>query len=336
MMTSDHPWGEIEPPRESGNFSARRIPGVGSGAWGLYWALDEHRNYLLMLQLGADRRPSHRLPTLKGLRVEVQSAVGGATLLLIVRLTDEDHLDIFHRLCRDIVEATRSARSGEEAADRLVMRTWRWHRLLRGGRDGRLSHREQMGLIGELLVLQGHVLNTVPPREAVESWGGPLGFPRDFEIGLIGIEAKARAPLTPVISISSAGQLHATGTSRLFLHVSEVGSAPQNSGSAVTVTDVARRTRELIRAGDMSADGGFEERLLATGFDWTDDYSDSRWLIGEEALFEVVEGFPRITPEIVPDGVDEVRYVIALSQCREFRVEKRDLADAMLGGLDAD
>lgn len=333
-MINEHPWRDMVPPQASDGYTARRIPDAGSREWGLYWAVDRHRHYLLILQHNSGRRPSHRLPTLRGLQVESQATEGGAAQLVVLRLTDADHLDIFHRLCTDIVEATRLARSAQEAADTLVLRTWRWHRLLKGGRDGRLSAEEQKGLIGELLLMERHLLDTVPAPEAVESWGGPLGSPRDFQVGLVGVEAKARAPLVPVIRISSAEQLDSTEATRLFLYVTELARAPQDSGLAVTVTEVADRIRETIRAHDVSAESGFEERLLATGFDWADDYSDFRWLVGEESLFEVLEGFPRITPKIVPEGVDEVRYVVALSQCKRFRVDKDNLADAILGGLD--
>ena len=167
-------------PKESSSLSARRIPEVGSTAWGLYWAVDSHRDCLLVLQHDSSRRPSHRLPALTGLQVETQPAEDGVRKLVIVRLTEGEHRDIFYQLCLDIVESTRLAQSAEEAVDRLVVRTWRWHRLLRGGRDGRLSGEEQKGLIGELLVLERHLLPVIGAADAVRSWVGPLGAAKDF------------------------------------------------------------------------------------------------------------------------------------------------------------
>ena len=123
---------------------------------------------------------------------------------------------------------------------------------------------------------------------------------------------------------------------RLFLHVIEVAEALEDSASAVTVADVVRQARDTIAEQDMSAERDFEERLLAAGFDWADDYSDRRWLIGKESLFEVVAGFPRITPGIVPAGVDNVRYMVVLSQCEGFRVDRSDLVVAMSGDNDGD
>ena len=84
----------------------------------------------------------------------------------------------------------------------------------------------------------------------------------------------------------------------------------------------------------MSAAIQFEERLHATGFDWNDDYSDNPMLIGDVSLFEVLEGFPRITPPMFLPGVEDVQYAITLSRCESFRVDMTVLAQAMSGEAD--
>ena len=84
----------------------------------------------------------------------------------------------------------------------------------------------------------------------------------------------------------------------------------------------------------MSAMLAFEERLNAAGFNWEDDYSDKSWVIGAEELFKVTEGFPRVTPPMVPLGVDDVRYAILLPACDKFRVEIDSLTQAITGERD--
>lgn len=331
---SDNPWRGIETPKEATGFNARRIPDAGSSAWGLYWGVDRHRQCLLILQHDASRHPTHRLPTLRGLQVETHAAEDARGALLVLRLTAGEHRDLFYRLCYDIVKATRIAESGEEALERVVVRTWRWHRLLRGGHDGRLSREEQKGLIGELIVLERHFLAAVGAADAVHSWIGPLGESRDFRIGLIGVEAKARSPLASAVRISSPEQLDSTDTSRLFLHVTDIGEATEDSESAWTVTDVVRRTRDAIMDRDISAAGDFEDRVLSIGFDWADDYSDFPWMIAGRSLYEVADGFPRLTPEVIPAGVSDVRYSLVLAQCGDFRARSEDLRSAIAGGKD--
>ena len=332
-MSTEDPWRGIDPPTEDNRISARRIPDAGSCAWGLYWAIDSQHHCLLILQHRSEHLHARRLPRLRGLRVEAFPTEDHPGERLVIRLTDGEQREVFHRFCTDIVDATRRARSEAEAVERFLLRTWRWHRLLRGGGDGRLSQEEQKGLIGELYVLERLLLPVIGPSDAVRTWTGPLGAHKDFQVGLIGIEAKTRSPHVPTIRISSAEQLDIAGTTRLFLHVTELSEAPSDS-SSVTITDVATGLRDTLAGRDMSAAIQFEERLNATGFDWNDDYSDSPWLIGDVSLFEILEEFPRITPSLFLPGVEDVQYAITLSRCESFRVDMTVLARALSGEAD--
>ena len=333
-MRIDDPWADIEASAERSQINARRIPGAGSTGWGLYWAVDAQHHCLLILQRRSRGRRSHRLPRLRGLLVEASGTEDGSGERVVIRLTDGEQREVFHRFCVDIAEATRLARSADEAVERFLARTWRWHRLLRSGQDGRLTDEEQKGLLGELRVVERCLLGVIGARDAVEGWAGPLGSPKDFQFGLVGVEAKARSPQKSEVGISSVHQLDSVGLTRLFLSVTEVASALDESASAVTVTDVTARVRSTIAGLDMSATILFEERLAATGFDWEDDYSDKRWTIGDETLYEVAQGFPRITASMVPAAVDDVRYTISLSGCERFRVTATDLAKVISGERD--
>ena len=332
-IPTDDPWKGITPPTEDDRISARRIPDAGSHAWGLYWAIDSQYHCLLILQHRSEHRHSRRLPKLRGLRVEALPMEDKLGERLIIRLTDGEQREVFHRFCMDIVDATRPSRTVAEAVECFLARTWRWYRLLRGGGDGCLSQEEQKGLIGELCFLECQLIPLIGPFDALQAWTGPVGASKDFQVGWIGIEAKTRSPHVPTVRISSAEQLDIAGTTRLFLLVVEVSGATGDSAS-VTVTDVATRIYDTIAAQDIPAAILFEERLNATGFDWNDDYSDSPWLIGGGSLFEILEGFPRVTPPMFLPGVEDVRYAIALSRCESFRVDMTVLDQAISGEAD--
>lgn len=214
------------------------------------------------------------------------------------------------------------------------MRTWRWHRLLKGGRDGRLTMEEQKGLIGELAFLEQHVVPAIGVGQGVGSWVGPLGAQRDFEIGIAGVECKAHAPLAPTLRIASADQLDSTHATPVFLHAIEIAEDRGDVAGAVTVTDVVDRVRRLIEGSDMAVRGDFEERLWAVGYDREDDYADRRWVIGSTSFFRVVDGFPRVTPRMLPAGVTQVCYRIALAQCEGFRIDAAAVANSLLGDGD--
>ena len=330
-MASEDPWSDISAAYAL-QINARRVK--QATPWGLYWAVDADRNVLLLLQHSGTIRRSRRLPKLRGLRVEAQPADSGSDERIVIRLTDHEQRDIFLRFCRDIVDATVLAQTEEQAVERFLARTWRWHRLLQSRRDKRLGDDEQRGLIGELVVLERHLLPVLGALDAVRCWTGPLDAPHDFEISRIHVEAKARGSATPRVTISSENQLESGNADRLFLHVTEVTTAAAGGQDALTVTDIATRIRVVLAEGDMGAVNLFEERLGAVGFDWTDDYSDKSWVVGGEALYEVREEFPRITPAMVPGGVGNVRYMITLPDCEGFRVVPASLPIAASGAPD--
>jgi len=330
-MTIDDPWNGIEPPEQTGRINARRV--ALSTPWDLYWAVDTDGNILLLLQHNFRGRRSRRLPKLRGLLVEAQPANGGPNERIIIRLTDREQREVFLRFCQDIVEATALAKTEEQAVERFLARTWRWHRLLRTGRDNRLTDEQQKGLIGELVALERHMLPILGALDAVECWIGPFDEPRDFSVSRIHVEAKARSSSSPRVTISSEHQLEFGSCDTLFLHVTEVSSAAEVSDDAITVSDLAKRVRTVIVEHDMIAVDPYEERLNAAGFDWMDDYSDKLWLLGQESLYKVREGFPRITSAMCPVGVDNLRYTVLLSECETFRVKPNALKAAIVGEI---
>ena len=98
----------------------------------------------------------------------------------------------------------------------------RWVNLLAGKRDNKLSNSEQKGLIGELYFLSEILINqiNISPEMALESWQGPLGGSKDFDLKKTQIEIKAKRTISkPKIKISSEDQLEENPETNLFLAV---------------------------------------------------------------------------------------------------------------------
>jgi hypothetical protein len=322
MMTeNDDPWKQLSPPQNVLQVTGRRAD--KTLRWDIFWAVDVDRSCLLIFRHTRGLKPKKRLPRLRGLELERRAPDDDPSEMLVLRLVEREQREIFHRLCSDIIAATKRASTEEEALELFLGRTWRWHRLLRGGRDSRLSDEEQKGLLGELRILSGLLFPTIGVRSAIRSWTGPDDAPKDFEIGRICIEAKARrGAATPYVAISTEHQLATQGVDALFLHVSEITGASENDAGATSIIEIAKDVRQRVEAADMMSLDMFDEKLAAVGLDLEDDYSGSLWLIGTSHLYEVVEGFPRITPELYPTGVSNVRYSISLPECEPFRTDE--------------
>ena len=184
------PWEDLEPPSVANAINAKRVD--ATCPWGFFWARSIDDRCLFVVQHDPESAPSGRLPRLQGIEVTESEGPDGIGRVLVFKLHESVHRDLFHRLCLDILSSASGAETEEEMVHLALARTWRWHHLLRGGGDQRLSPEEQKGLIGELLVIEHHLLRVLSAADAVAAWGGPLGAPKDFEIGQVCIEVKTR------------------------------------------------------------------------------------------------------------------------------------------------
>jgi len=324
------PWKNLTPPSAASAINARRVD--ENNPWGFFWARAMDAKCLLVLQHGTEASPTRKLPSLKGIEVVVADGDGPDRRVLVLRLLDSGQRDIFHQLCLDIVAAGSAALTEPDAVELALARTWRWHHLLRGGTGGRLSEQEQKGLIGELLVLEQHLLPHLSPADCLAAWRGPLGSPKDFEVGRTGIEAKARrGTATPHVLITSEHQLDNTGCDLLFLHVVDLSRAPEEAEEAFSVSGVASRVRDRLER-DNAAIERYEALLAAAGFRWEDDYSDYKWIKGPSRIYAVTDEFPCVTAREIATGVSNVRYSLSLVECERFAVEAGALNDVIGGG----
>jgi hypothetical protein len=298
----------------SGGIDARRVNPASPHDF--FWVVSAKDEPGLLLRLSGDTAEIKPLPRLRSLDLAYRNVAGHKSLVLLLR--DEEQRELFGSLCTDIVAAGDAGSDNRDALNRAIRRTMRWHHLLRGGKSGLLSLEEQRGLLGELQFLM-HLIDLIGPRAAIEAWKGPLGSSKDFELDGCLVEVKARrGAAKPFVQISSEDQLSDVDGCRLFLVVSAIDAVVKPNG--LTLSDYVSEFERLYAVLDPEAYALWEEAIMATGFDFEDDYSDRRWNIGKNLHFEVAEGFPRIANP-PPTGVSSVRYSISLDACSEFAVE---------------
>ena len=327
-MNTENPWDGIDAPSAVDVVNARRVD--ADLPWDFFWARDADRKVLLTMRHAAPSSAEIRLPVLRGVEVTLSPVDAANIRTLVFRLLETTQEDIFRTLCLDIVAAAAKAATEREAVGIALMRTWRWHHLLRGGGSVRLSRQQQMGLLGELYVLERVLLPSLGAFDTVQAWQGPVGSPKDFEVGLVHVESKAhRAGATPKITISSENQLDASGLDALFLHVLELNQATGHDGGAVSLREVADRIVEQLYAQSPPAAQLFETRLMAAGLDPEDDYSDFQWTESDSAVYLINDDFPRITWGELRTGVSDVRYSISLAECAPFKTSVHALADCL-------
>lgn len=319
MTDHETVWDNLSP----GAIDARRVDPAGRHDY--FWVVSDRTEPGLLLRLAQETDEVKPLPKMRNLDVAYRDTAGGKALVLLLR--DGEQRELFASLCHDIVRAGEEATDNQGALQRSVRRTLRWHHLLRGGKSDLLSIEEQRGLLGELQFL-GRLVALLDPRAAIEAWKGPAGSAKDFELDGCLVEVKARrGAAKPFVQISSEDQLADVDGCRLFLVVSSVDAAIKPNGQSLT--DHVLVLDKVFAEGDPEAYRLWEEAIIATGFQFEDDYSDRRWSIGKCVEFEVTDGFPRITTPVAA-GVSGVRYSISLDACSPFTSPAGSLDDLIV------
>lgn len=300
---SDDPWktisrGEMRRVNENGRFN-------------YFWGVSGTGQSALILMLPAGLKAPDNIPKLRNLEMRFSTLPQPA---FITVLKDASHRNIFGTLCKDIITAGEIAKTPEEALVSSLARARRWHYLLKAGDKKGLTLEEQRGLIGELACLRT-LTAAFGPAAAAEAWRGPEGASRDFELPNLVIEVKAkREGARPFVRISSEEQLTELKDGRVILRVYDIQNAIQSEG--LDLHDHVNQTLVLFKH-DVLASQRIEILLNEIGYDLEENYGDRRWIIGKCRSFNVLDGFPRITPPLVM-GVSNVKYDIALENCQPF------------------
>ena len=307
MIPSDTPWTGLE----AGKVDTRRVD--AKGRWSFFWAVMPRADVALVLQLTELPKPVPDLPKLRNLEIRFQTLPGGP--ILYIRLKDNAQIELFETLCRDVVAAAELAVTEAEALERSIGRTFRWHYLLRGGRDEVLSEEAQKGLIGEIEVLK-RLIDGLGAKPALMAWTGPSGAPKDFELKSDCIEVKARRGASqPFVKISNEDQLSPVPDRRLWLSILAVDKVQSPHGR--TLTEIVAEVTALLGRTEPSAILAWDLHLADAGYDVLHDYASWRWIVSEPEFHAVTEDFPRIAAPI-PLGLSNLSYTLALSACAPF------------------
>ncbi|WP_270933290.1 PD-(D/E)XK motif protein [Falsiroseomonas oryzae] len=254
-----------------------------------------------------------QLPASRGFAVE---AIRHPTLpnLLLLALTRQQgaRSDLFEAMAQDLIGLLADALHDDEqaVADAVLARIRAWQDFMSYQRAGILSEDEEIGLHGELVVLE-QLLAALPDSAAVvDMWQGPLRGLHDFMLPVGALEAKATTSAIGFrATIGSLEQLDLAIRSPIYL--AAVRLAGSDAGS--TLPHRVAQLRARLAACSGHAGQSFSARLLRAGYidAFADRYtrrltlSDLRWI-------EVGSDFPLLTAASVPRGVVSARYVIDL------------------------
>lgn len=272
--------------------------------------------------------PRSTWPECRGLELILDSKPSGDAFV-IVRLRDAQGKDVFSVLAEEL--ALRATGDPEDEAARRVLATLgRWQRFMAtAGRA--LSDEGRRGLWGELWILENILLNTLAAEVAVMAWRGPTGAPQDFQYEGTAIEVKTRAARSPaVVRISSEQQLHEQPWQNLFLAQLVVD---EQDGTGETLPQRITSMRGRL-AGTLASEP-FEDALVDAGWREAEErrHELRGFVVRKAEFFHVVDGFPRITPHMLPSGIGGLTYDLSLDAARDHITEVDTIRNALVLSL---
>ncbi len=310
-----------------GRFKRRIMP---ESKFDLFVAVSKpanHRMLLMLVSEGSLVGVDELLPS-KGVEARlVRPGEDGRDAAIELVLTDPRYGDIFGALVEDMARAVAAENDEAAAVAVFVGRLRRWQRFLEESELGGLPSERQRGLYAELWLLRKHLLAALGDSAAVAGWTGPSHASHDYQLGSCAIEVKATAAKQhQVLRIVSERQLDDTGVDELFLYHL---SLDVHLDTTETLPALVADLREHLRP--TPAAPMFEDKLIDAAYLDVHEqlYAQVGYAIREENFFRVGEGFPRIVEHDLPPGVGDVRYSVAVAECKHYAVSLELVKDTI-------
>lgn len=232
-----------------------------------------------------------------------------------IELQSPEFTDVFSAIAEDLVRELWGLKDNAQRLNRLRDRLQKWNRFMKEHGHQGLSEDEVRGLFAELWVLQEHLIRELGGRLALEAWTGPDAKAQDFVRGRFAFEVKSTGYSHPEgVAISSEVQLDSNPWNELWLDILRL----EDSGSGVSLPELVDSLRGRVRE-DAETLQEFERKLTRAGYleEFANRYQ-RRYNMLQEAVYRVVDGFPRIVNP--PPGVHSVRYQLSIAAIQRFRV----------------
>lgn len=253
---------------------------------------------------------NEKLPEGLGFHVTLVNSEQDGLVWLALTRSPNGNLELFSAMVSDVLQAILATGNGDHSRElrAFLGRIRAWQEFMRKGAVP-LSAENEIGLVGELTVLEKMLDVGMAPETAISAWSGPLDGLRDFELGFGAIEVKTTVASAGLVAkIGSLEQLDDTNCKPIFLGA--VKYALTESGQ--TLPEKISAIRALLESDPITL-SEFDDRVLAAGYmpAHSPQYH-RRFSLRQIAILEVGENFPRLMHGNVKPGVISARYEINL------------------------
>lgn len=261
---------------------------------------------------GAQLPPADQLPRGRGFEVERLSLEGLPQDCTWIGLSRQPvgSIELFAMMVGDLLDTLQQEHSHRGSTSLVAVflsRIRAWQDFMQQGDDGILSAEAEVGLAGELVLLEALLSAGMAPQVVLAAWQGPIGGLHDFALPPGAIEVKASVATAGFpASIGSLEQLDDGKVTPLFLAAVRLAL----SATGLRLPEIVCRMRSRL-TNELQAAAVFESRLLHAGY--SDRFADRyirRFAEAGIRLFRVDESFPRLVPSSVSPAIRRARYEI--------------------------
>jgi hypothetical protein len=319
MMTTNELWDELEKDQSVINglllrrYSIKIIPDIFIGM--------QFPEKLACICISVDKISDIKLSSfssLKEIQVDViQDQKQNNKCILIFKLVNPQHKDIFAILCEDLISSISEEDLDEKVISIVLDRFEKWKSLFGKITALGLLPEQQRGLFGELFFLRKYLLVRPDYSKVMTSWIGPSKDIRDFQQGNWAVEVKTTIGNNhQKVKISSERQLDITHLERLYLYHLSLELARE---SGETLPDLVKSIKDLCKSSQMALNT-FLVKLYEVGYveEQSELYVSVGYHIRSDTFYKVEGDFPRIEEADIKIGIGDVKYSIIMSQCERF------------------
>ena len=245
------------------------------------------------------------LPTFENIQLNVKSISIGKCIGLTLK--DKELTRNFAIMCYDLAERSKRGRSISEALLIVIDCLRDWADLLKRRKTSGLTRNEVMGLWGEVNTLVS-LLGAAPnlTNQIIVGWRGPNGDQRDIGFNNNRIEVKTQLSTKGIsLRITSLDQLDER-SDKLKVMLNRI--SPSESG--LSLVELIEKTENMLQFFT-SALSEFERKLTLSGFNPQAENCAERFGLDDLLIYSIKEGFPKLVPGNVPQGIKSAEYEIS-------------------------
>jgi len=317
--------------RSNGSSEGWRTIAIGKGRFRAGIRYPENEEVLLA---GFSIRPPGQsdLPQARGFSVSRvwDEAVDDALVWIGIARTPAASMEMFSIMAADLLECDAATGDVSElrAYHSFVSRIRSWQQFMERPSDRKLSDAEEIGLFGELRVVQRLIQSGRPATEVLKIWKGPANGLRDFSLGTIDLEVKSTiSPNGFPARIGSLEQLDDADDRTIYLLAQRFAL----DASGLTLPELIEEVRAELDEGD---EPSFGRSLLMVGYEsaFADEYT-RRFIGADVRAYRMDDDFPRLGRNTVPLAIKSARYDLDLDLVGEATAELDEIYLALGGPL---